>query len=25
MWSDLKGKPEAEFSVKYPDPYDIIP
>lgn len=25
MWSDLKGKPEAEFSVKYPDPFDIIP
>jgi predicted secreted acid phosphatase len=25
MWSDLKGKPEAEVSVKYPDPYDIIP
>lgn len=25
QWSDLRGKPEAEFSVKYPDPYDIIP
>ena len=23
--SDLKGKPEAEFSVKYPDPYYFIP
>ena len=25
QWSDLKGKPEAEFSVKYSDPFDIIP
>jgi acid phosphatase len=25
QWSDLKGKPEAEFSVKYPDPYYFIP
>ncbi len=25
QWSDLKGKPEAEFSVKYPDPYYLIP
>jgi len=25
QWSDLKGKPEAEFSVKYPDPYYYIP
>jgi acid phosphatase len=24
QWSDLKGKPEAEFSVKYPDPYYFI-
>ncbi len=24
-WSDLKGKPEAEFSVKYPDPFDSLP
>ena len=21
QWSDLKGKPEAEYSVKYPDPF----
>jgi predicted secreted acid phosphatase len=25
QWSDLKGSPEAEFSVKYPDPYYLIP
>jgi acid phosphatase len=25
QWSDLKGSPEAEFSVKYPDPYYFIP
>ncbi len=25
QWSDLKGKPEAEFSVKYPDPFYSIP
>ena len=25
QWSDLKGNPEAEFSVKYPDPYYLIP
>jgi acid phosphatase len=25
QWSDLKGKPEAEFSVKYPDPFYYIP
>ena len=24
QWSDLKGTPEAEFSVKYPDPYYFI-
>ena len=24
QWSDLKGAPEAEFSVKYPDPFYII-
>jgi 5'-nucleotidase (lipoprotein e(P4) family) len=24
QWSDLKGKPEAEFSVKYPDPYYFV-
>ncbi len=24
QWSDLKGKPEAEFSVKYPNPYYFI-
>jgi acid phosphatase len=24
QWSDLRGKPEAEFSVKYPDPYYFI-
>lgn len=24
QWSDLKGNPEAEFSVKYPDPYYFI-
>lgn len=25
QWSDLKGTPAAEFSVKYPDPYYLIP
>jgi hypothetical protein len=25
LWSDLKGKPEAGLSVKYPDPYYFIP
>jgi len=25
QWSDLKGAPEAEFSVKYPDPFYLIP
>lgn len=25
QWSDLKGSPEAEFSVKYPNPYYLIP
>jgi len=25
QWSDLKGKPEAEFSVKYPNPFYLIP
>ncbi len=25
QWSDLKGHPEAEFSVKYPDPFYILP
>jgi len=25
QWSDLRGKPQAEFSVKYPDPYYFIP
>jgi acid phosphatase len=25
QWSDLKGQPEAEFSVKYPNPYYLIP
>jgi 5'-nucleotidase (lipoprotein e(P4) family) len=25
QWSDLKGGPEAEFSVKYPDPYYYLP
>jgi acid phosphatase len=25
QWSDLKGEPEAEYSVKYPDPYYFIP
>ncbi len=24
QWSDLKGEPQAEFSVKYPDPYYFI-
>ena len=24
QWSDLRGKPEAEYSVKYPDPYYFI-
>jgi Predicted secreted acid phosphatase len=25
QWSDLKGTPQAEFSVKYPDPFYLIP
>ena len=25
QWSDLKGTPEAEVSVKYPNPYYLIP
>jgi acid phosphatase len=25
QWSDLRGKPEAEFSVKYPDPFYFVP
>ena len=25
QWSDLKGNPVAEFSVKYPNPYYLIP
>ena len=25
QWSDLRGNPEAEYSVKYPDPYYFIP
>ena len=25
QWSDLEGKPEAEYSVKYPDPFYFIP
>jgi acid phosphatase len=25
QWSDLKGQPEAEFSVKYPNPYYLVP
>ena len=25
QWSDLKGSPEAEYSVKYPDPFYYIP
>jgi acid phosphatase len=25
QWSDLRGKPEAEYSVKYPNPYYYIP
>jgi acid phosphatase len=25
QWSDLKGTPQAELSVKYPDPYYLIP
>jgi acid phosphatase len=25
QWSDLRGQPEAEFSVKYPDPFYLIP
>ncbi len=25
QWSDLKGKSEAEFSVKYPDPFYLLP
>ena len=24
QWSDLKGKPEAEYSVKYPDPFYFL-
>jgi predicted secreted acid phosphatase len=24
QWSDLRGTPEAEYSVKYPDPYYFI-
>jgi acid phosphatase len=24
QWSDLKGEPEAEYSVKYPDPYYFL-
>lgn len=25
QWSDLKGTPQAEYSVKYPDPFYLIP
>ena len=25
QWSDLRGKPKAEFSVKYPDPFYFLP
>lgn len=25
QWSDLKGTPEAEYNVKYPDPFYFIP
>ena len=25
QWSDLSGKPSAEYSVKYPDPYYFLP
>ncbi len=25
QWSDLKGRPEAEYSVKYPDPFYFVP
>jgi hypothetical protein len=25
QWSDLRGVPEAEFNVKYPNPYYLIP
>jgi acid phosphatase len=25
QWSDLRGEPEAELSVKYPDPFYLIP
>jgi acid phosphatase len=25
QWSDLRGAPEAEFSVKYPNPYYFLP
>ena len=25
QWSDLRGKPAAEYSVKYPDPYYFLP
>ena len=24
QWSDLKGEPEAEYSVKYPNPFYFI-
>jgi predicted secreted acid phosphatase len=24
QWSDLRGTPEAEYSVKYPDPYYFL-
>jgi len=25
QWSDLEGNPQAELSVKYPDPFYFIP
>jgi len=25
QWSDDKGEPQAEFFIKYPDPYYFIP
>jgi len=25
QWSDDKGKPQADFFVKYPDPFYLIP
>jgi predicted secreted acid phosphatase len=25
QWSDLGGEPEAELSVKYPDPFYFLP